>query len=111
MFGKKFLKGGGSTEHGDTKAKPKSPRDVMSEAISQLAPGRETAYRLPAMYGPDIIVVEANKDYPGKGHRYSVLSADPVDGKPGPKRRHIWESDKPKAIADWIVARSGELVI
>lgn len=107
MFGRKLMKGGGSSGVG-ARARPKSPRDVLIERIEQVTPGQEVAFRLPPIYGSDIIVVEANKDYPGKGHKFAVASADPVEGKPGPNRRHIWEADKAKPIADWILARNGE---
>jgi hypothetical protein len=113
MFGKRLLKGGGSSEVGATnlKAKPKSPRDALAEKIAQLAPGQTMAFRLPPMYGPEIIVVDANKDYPGKGRKYAVATAEPVDGKPGRIIGHIWDSDNPKPVAAWIVLRSGEQIV
>lgn len=113
MFGKKLLKGSGTSEVGVTapKAKPKSPRDALTDKIAELAPGQEITFRLPPIYGSELIVVEANKDYPVKGHRFAVASADLVDGKPGQNRKHIWESDKPKPIADWIIIRNGEHIV
>ncbi len=111
MFGKK-AKGAGTAEPqaAARKAKPQSVRDTFTEKIDQLTPGQEVAFRLPPIYGSELIVVEANKDYPAKGHRYSLASADPVDGKPGQNRKHLWETDKPRTLAAWIVDRSGELI-
>ena len=88
--------------------KPKKPRDVLMEKIEQLNPGQSLLYRLPEMYGPDLILVEARKDYNGKGHRFAVIGTPAVDGKPGPIRNTIWETSKTKAIADWLVMRSAQ---
>jgi len=107
MFGKKSKNAAGEAGAG----KPKSPRDILIDKFEQLAPGQEIAFRLPEMYGPEIIVVAANKDFPGKGHRFAVLGATPVDGKPGPKRNTIWEVNKPKPIADWLTTRSCEQLV
>jgi hypothetical protein len=113
MFGKKKLKAFGTAEGAPVtvKAKPQSPRDVLIDRLEHLAPGQEIGFRLPPMYGPDLIVVEAEKDYPAKGHRYAVASTDPVDGKPGPNRRYIWRSNKSKPVVAWIMIRSGEMIL
>jgi hypothetical protein len=112
MFGNKAKMKGGAGSDGvpvggeKTKQKPKSPKELLIERLEQIAPGTEIAFHLPEMYGPEIIVVAGNKDYPAKGHRFAVLSAAPVDGKPGPKRNTIWEVNKSKAVADWLAMRS-----
>ncbi len=100
MFGKKAA-GAGS-------AKPRKPRDVLTGEIDQLTPGQELLFRLPEMYGPEIIIVEVKKDYQGKGPRFSVIGARPVDGKPGPVRNTIFQLSKAKAIADWLILRSAQ---
>lgn len=92
----------------EKKAKPKSPRDILMEKIDQLTPGQLLMFRLPEMYGPELILVEARKDFTGKGHRFAVIGSPPVDGKPGPTRNTIWETSKVKAIADWLVVRSAQ---
>jgi len=104
MFGKKAKD---SVAEGGA-GKPQSPRDLLIDKFEQLTPGQEIAFHLPEMYGPEIIVVAANKDYPGKGHRYAVQSANPVDGRPGAKRNTIWEASKTRPIADWLVLRNAE---
>jgi hypothetical protein len=112
MFGNKAKMKGGAGSDGmpadaqKAKEKLKTPKDLLIEKLEQIAPGTEIAFRLPEMYGPEIIVVAGNKDYPAKGHRFAVLGATPVDGKPGPKRNTIWEVSKPKPIADWLLMRS-----
>jgi hypothetical protein len=93
---------------GEKKEKPKSPRDLFMEKIEPLAPGQALVFRLPEMYGTDLIQVEAKPDYTGKGHRFAVFASPPVDGKPGPTRNTIWETSKTKAIADWLVMRSAQ---
>jgi hypothetical protein len=112
MFGSKAkMKGGAGSDGvpvGAVKAtgKPKSPKELLIEKLENIAPGTEIAFHLPEMYGPEIIVIAGNKDYPAKGHRFAVQGAAPVDGKPGPKRNTIWEVNKAKAIADWLMLRS-----
>lgn len=95
----------------EKKVKAKSPRDVLIEKIDQMTPGQELWYRLSPMYGKDLIVVLANKDFPGKRiSRYAVQGADDIDGKPGPKRRTYWESNKAKPVALWLIGRTAELI-
>jgi len=100
MFGKKT----GAEEKG----KPQSPLAILIEKIDQLAPGQQLMYRLAEMYGPEIIIVEAKKDYAGKGPKFAVIGAPPVDGKPGPKRNTIWEAGKAKAVASWLLGRDAQ---
>jgi hypothetical protein len=93
----------------EKKEKEKSPRDLLIEKIEQMTPGQEYWYRLSPMYGKDIIVVFANKNYPGKRiSRFAVQGADEVNGKPGPHRRTYWESNKAKPIALWLIGRTAE---
>jgi hypothetical protein len=92
MFGKKSKEAGAG--------KPKKPRDILTDEIDQLAPGQQMMFRLQEIYGPEIIIIDAKKDYQGKGHRYAVIASPPVDGKPGPIRNTMWETSKAKAIAD-----------
>ena len=100
MFGKKSKEAGA--------AKPKKPRDILTDEIDQLAPGQQMMFRLPELYGPEIIIIDARKDYQGKGHRYAVIASPPVDGKPGPIRNTMWATSKPKAVADWLIVRSAQ---
>ncbi len=104
MFGKK------SKDDAAGAQKPRKPRDILTEQIDQLAPGQQMMFRLNEMYGPDIIIVEAKKDYQGKGPRYSVIGSPPVDGKPGPIRNTIWEPSKAKPIVDWLIMRSAQQI-
>jgi hypothetical protein len=94
MFGKK-----------SESTKAKSPLHALIEAVEQLAPGQQLMYKLAEMYGPEIIIVEAKKDFDGKGHKYAVIGSPPVNGKPGPQRNTIWETSKAKAIAAWLLGR------
>ncbi len=104
MFGKKSK----DDASGPGSAKPKKPRDVLTEEIDRLAPGQQLLFRLPEMYGPEIIIVEVKKDFEGKGPRFSVIGSPPVDGKPGPIRNTIFQLSKAKAIADWLIMRSAQ---
>jgi hypothetical protein len=100
MFGKKT----GTEEKG----KPQSPLAILIEKIDRLAPGQQLMYRLAEMYGPEIIIVEAKKDYAGKGPKFAVIGSPPVNGKPGPSRNTIWETGKAKAIAVWLQGRDAQ---
>jgi hypothetical protein len=92
------------------KEKKSSPRDVLIKKIEQLSSGERICYQLPAMYGGDVVIIELNQGYPAKGRKYAVVSADLVDGKPGEKRRTLWDTDKPKVIADWILEKNAQLM-
>jgi len=111
MFGKKSKNSSAEAGSAIPKAKAQSPRDILTDKLDQLTPGQQIIFHLPEMYGPEIIIVEAKKDYQGKGHRYGVIASTPVDGKPGPKRNTIWETGKPKAIADWLVVRNAQQLV
>jgi hypothetical protein len=88
--------------------KAKSPLDALIETIDQLGSGQQLMYKLSEMYGPEIIIVEAKKDFNGKGHKYAVLGSPPVNGKPGPQRNTIGEPSKPKAISAWLLGRDAK---
>jgi hypothetical protein len=104
MFGKKAK----DDAAGAGSAKPKKPRDALTDEIDQLTPGQQLLFRLPEIYGPEIIIIDAIKDYQGKGPRFSMIASPPVDGKPGPTRNTMWQSSKAKAIADWLIMRSAQ---
>ncbi len=87
------------------KEKAKNPVAALIEQIDQLGPGQQLMFRLAEMYGPEIILVEVKKDYAGKGPKFSVIGAPPVDGRPGAARHTIWETGHAKAIAKWLVGR------
>jgi hypothetical protein len=91
------------------KAKKLSPREIIAERIKQLAPGQTISYRLPETYGGELAVVEPNPQYPTKGRMYILSTEKIVDGKPGGQRSRLWDSNKPKDIAGWIIDRGGEL--
>lgn len=89
-----------------SKEKGKSPKDELIENLEQLTPGQEALFHLGEVYGPEIIIVRANADYPGRGHRYAVIGSPPVDGRPGPTRNTIWEANKAKPVAEWLLMRA-----
>jgi hypothetical protein len=91
------------------KAKKLSPKEIIIDRIEQLGPEESVSYRLPEVYGGGLAVVELNPQYPEKGKKYFLSLEKIVDGKPEGKRGRLWESNKPKDLAGWIVDRSGEL--
>jgi hypothetical protein len=49
-------------------------------------------------------IIELNPQYPGKGQRkYNIYTADVVGTQPVDKGQRLWNSDKPKEIAKWII--------
>jgi hypothetical protein len=49
-------------------------------------------------------VIELNPQYPGKGQKkYNIYTVDVVDMQPVDKGQRLWNSDKPKEIAKWVV--------
>jgi hypothetical protein len=105
MFGKKSKEKNGSSNQ-----KKLSPRDALIQKIEQMANGQQLHFQMPELCGGDIIIVEMTPSYPSKGKKYSVVSTDPVNGKPGDKRRTLWGTDKPKVIADWILEKNGQQI-
>jgi hypothetical protein len=105
MLGRKSNK-----ETGTSNQKKLSPRDVLIQKVEQIADGQQLLFQMPELYGGDIIIIELTPGYPSKGKKYSVVSTDPVGGKPGDKRRTLWDTDKPKVIADWILEKNGRQI-
>lgn len=97
-------------EAGPPKSKKRlSPKDIIASKVEQLSPEETITYRLPEVYGGGLAVVELNVQYPVKGKKYFLSLEKMIDGKPSGKRSRLWESNKPKDLAGWIVDRSGEL--
>lgn len=110
MFGRK-------KEEGKVKIKEPSPTELkkrrIAEEIEKLSPRQTLIYRLPELYWSSFagfFIVEANPDYPQKGKRFLMSTDMAVEGgKPAGKKRHLWESDKPQQVADWVGDRDGDL--
>ena len=52
--------------------------------------------------GMGAAVVELNPNYPKKGKKYNIYTADVVDMQPVGKGQKLFDSNKPKEIAKWI---------
>jgi len=52
--------------------------------------------------GMGAAVVELNPNYPKKGKKYNIYTADVVDMQPVGKGQKLWDSNKSKDIARWI---------
>ena len=108
-----FWKKKPATEAKATEAKPKvkklSPKEIMSNQFEQLGPGQCLSYRLPETYGGGLAVVELNPQYPTKGRMYIVSTEKIVGDKPAGQRSRLWDSNKAKDVAGWIIDRGGEL--
>jgi hypothetical protein len=49
-------------------------------------------------------IIEMNPQYPGKKQKkYNIYIADVVDNQPVDKGEKLWDTDKPKEIASWVV--------
>jgi len=84
-----------------------SPKEVITNEIEQLAPGQALSYKHTETFGGGLTVVELNPQYPEKGKKYNVSTEELVDNKPAGKRRRLFDSNKPKDVASWILDRDG----
>ncbi len=97
-----------TAEQPETTAQTLPPEQTLESQIMQLTPGQAIAYQHPAIYGGGLSIVELNPNYPDKGKRYSLNTEELADGKPTGKTRQLWESDKVKDIAHWVLERDGK---
>jgi hypothetical protein len=114
MFGKKANNAVGGAEAGKKaemkKEQKLSPHDALLKEIEQITNGQRIDFQLPALYGGDVIIIALNPDYPKKGRKYAVINTDLVDGKPGDKKRTLWETDKPKTIVNWLLEKGAQKI-
>ena len=94
-----WRKGGGE--------KKLSPKDIMEKEIEQLVPGQLLSYNHPETFGGNLTVVQLNPQYPEKGKKYIISKEGLVDNKPDSKIMYIFDSEKPKEIASWVLDRLG----
>lgn len=90
------------------KTKPLSKKDALALEIEHLEPDRTLTYRLPDFYNDPFIMVELNTAYPQKGRKYNVCQDKLSEGKPAGRKTKVWDSNKPREIAGWILEREGK---
>lgn len=93
------------------KTKPLSKKDTLALEIEQLAADQCITYRLPDFYNDPFVMVELNSQYPEKGRKYNVCQDKLADGRPAGRKTKVWDSNKPKEIAGWILERDGKLYV
>ena len=86
-----------------------SAKDIIADRIEQLKQGEAVSYKLTETFGGGLAVIELNPKYPGKGRKYILSTEEIVNGSPSGKRRSLWDSDKPRSLAEWVIAREGKL--
>lgn len=93
-----------------TKSGPKqlSPRETLNQKIEALQPGQAVSYTLPDTFGGGLAVMHLNPDYPNKGKKFVMSLESLMDGKPSGKRRYLWDSNKAKDLASWVMDRLGK---
>jgi len=91
------------------KAKELSPKEIIINQIEQLGPRQSLTYQLAEYLMDRFAIVDLNPEYPGKGRKYIVSSDRMADGKPAGKKGRIWDSNKAKDIASWILEKQGVL--
>ena len=96
-------------KEGKGEEKELSPKEIVANKVEQLGPGEALSYRLAEVYGGGLAIVEPNPQYPEKGKKYFLSLDKIVDEKPTGKRSRLWESNKPKDFAGWIIERGGQL--
>ena len=90
------------------KVKKLSPKETMIKQVEEMAQGQVVKFQLGEIYGGDLVAVELNPDYPDKGRKYAVSLGKVMDGEAVVKGKHLWDSNKPKDIAGWILNRDGK---
>ena len=90
------------------KEKKLTPLDIMSNHIEQLGPGEYRVYRLLAASSLGLAVIELNPEYPVKGKKYNIMVERLMDDRPVGRRTKMWDSNKPRDIAKWIIEKRGE---
>jgi len=87
-----------------------SQKDIIASQVEQLGLGQSLSYRLPKAFGGELAVIELNPRYPeGKQKKYILSTEKIADGKPTGQRSRLWDSDKPKELAGWVIDKGGEL--
>ena len=88
------------------------PREVILERIEHIKPEEVLRYRLPevytGIYGGEFGVVQLNPEYPQRGKKYSFSMERLIDDKPSGRFTHIWDTNSPERLADWILERNGK---
>ncbi len=96
-----------------TTEKKQSPKEILISKIEQLSGGQGIRYRLPETYGGGLAVLGLNPEYdpaqPKKGKKYVMAIETLVNDKPSGKKRVLWDTAKPKDLANWVFERNGEL--
>ncbi|MDD5127543.1 MAG: hypothetical protein PHR43_05565 [Dehalococcoidales bacterium] len=88
--------------------KKASPREELRLKIEALASDGAISYALPDTFGGGLAVVHLNPDYPNKGKKFVMSLESLENGKPSGKRRYLWDSNKAKDLADWVMDRLGK---
>ncbi len=85
--------------------------NIIANQIEQLGPGQSLSYKLPEIFGGDLVVIELNPRYPAeKRQRKYILSTDEiVKGKPAGKKSFLFSLDDPRVLARRVVERGGKL--
>ena len=91
------------------RAKRLTQREIIGY-IEQLSTGESVSYRLPEVYGGQVVVLEFNTGYPWRGSKYGLSIQTLVDGKPGAEKGLVLESDEAKDIAAWLLKRRAKLL-
>ena len=91
------------------KEKPLKPNKILAEKIEQLNLGEALKFKLPEVYGDELIVIQINSDYPGSGKKYSLGAEKLNEGNPSGKITYMWDSNNPIALANWVLERNGQL--
>ncbi len=99
MFGKKKETG---------EPKKLSPKEVIMNRLEQLGPGQALRFKLPETYGGGLAVIELNPQYPGKGKKYTMSTEKLAGDKPSGSKTTLWDTDKPKDLASWVLDRNAQ---
>lgn len=105
MFWKKD-KAGAAVAAGTEAQKPKkaTPKDLLTEQINAVEPGKELTYRLGEIYVKPYITIVRNTE----GKKFTVYQdSKDAAGNPSGNRGKFWDTNEAKEISGWIIEREG----
>jgi hypothetical protein len=82
--------------------------EILKQIEALTEPGSTVSFFLsrgPNLGGPlgrGAFIVELNPNYPSKGKKYNCYSVNVLNMELAPKGQKLWDSNKPKDIANWV---------
>jgi hypothetical protein len=83
--------------------KPVSKNEII-ERMEKLQPGERLTFQLTPTFSSQIVILELNPAYPGKGENKYLLRLGKTEARAKGDKPYI-SSDKAKKLAEWVAER------